>query len=81
MYGQFARAHACANELRVQYKGGCSNSGRILFIRMVRLTVETRERVVALKAKGYKVTEIRARLLEEGTKVSLVTLYKWLRTA
>ena len=80
MYGQFARVRACANELRVQYKGGCSNSRRILF-RMVWLTVETPERVVALKAKGYKVTEIRARLLEEGTKVSFVTLYKWFRTA
>ena len=46
---------------------------------MPRLNVSTPGRIIALRSKGYSVAEIRARLLEESTPVSLVSIYKLLR--
>ena len=46
---------------------------------MPRLDVSTRGRVVLLHQKGYSVSQIRARLLEERTPVSLVAIYKLLK--
>ena len=46
---------------------------------MPRLDVSTRGRVVVLRQKGYSVREIRARLMEEGIPVSLVSIYKLLK--
>ena len=46
---------------------------------MPRLDVSTRGRVVILRQKGYSVSQIRARLLEENTPVSLVAIYKSLK--
>ena len=46
---------------------------------MPRLEVSTRRRVIILRSRGYSVAEIRARLMEEDTPVSLVSLYKLLK--
>ena len=46
---------------------------------MPRLDVSTRKRVVVLRQNGHSVAEIRARLIEEGNLVSLVSIYKLLK--
>ena len=46
---------------------------------MPRLDVSTRGCVVVLRQKGHSVAEIRARLIEEGTPVSSVSIYKLLK--
>ena len=48
-------------------------------VRMPRLDINARRRVISLHQKGYSVAEIRARLLEEDTLVSLVSIYKLLK--
>ena len=42
---------------------------------MPQLNVSTRVRIVVPQRKGYSVSPIRARLLEEETPVSLVSFY------
>ena len=46
---------------------------------MPRLDVDTRRRVVILRDRGYSVSQIKARLLEENIVVSLVSIYKLLK--
>ena len=43
------------------------------------MNMSTRVRVVILRQKGYSVSQIRDRLLEEETPVSLVSIYKLLK--
>ena len=46
---------------------------------MPRMNMSTRVRVIILRQKGYSVSQIRDRLLEEETPVSLVSIYKLLK--
>ena len=46
---------------------------------MARLSVESRKRVVTLHGKGYSVSEIQMRLLQENISVSTQAIHNLLR--
>ena len=46
---------------------------------MPQLDMDMRSRIIVLRHRGYSVSQIRARLLEENIKASRISIYKLLR--